>query len=102
MKVLLWGLRTENVPTCTSNLLPSQLILFLTDLFLISPQVHTAVPIVPRVIASSVEHPAILAYLRHLQSVGSIVLDIVGVTAEVTTGRFEQNTILPLLFYLYL
>jgi hypothetical protein len=70
--------------------IPSQLILFLTDLFLLSPQAHhTAVPIVPRVIASSVEHPAILAYLRHLQSVGSIVLDIVGVTAEVTTGCFE-------------
>ena len=78
-------------PPISSSLLSSSLL---------PPQAPHVVQTVPRVIASSIEHPAILAYLRHLQSVGSIALDIVGVTAEVTGGCLEHNDIPSLSFYL--
>jgi cysteine sulfinate desulfinase/cysteine desulfurase-like protein len=38
--------------------------------------------VTPRVITSSIEHPAILAYLKHLESRKEIELIVVGVSTE--------------------
>lgn len=65
--------------------LPCTPLTLLSQTLSLSPQPSVGVAsVTPRVIATSVEHPAILAYLKHLQTQGSIALDIVGVSAEVT------------------